>query len=93
MGTFAGVCLLERYIPIPASSRQSHVGAAVISTELLMSDKDYKKSRVNMWLVIGALVLIALLIVWLTIADLWGDTDVAAGAPVFITPLTNLLPL
>ncbi len=46
-----------------------------------------------MWLVIGALVLIALLIVWLTIADLWGDTDVAAGAPVFITPLTNLLPL
>ncbi|MCI9286159.1 MAG: hypothetical protein HFJ91_10335 [Muribaculaceae bacterium] len=41
-----------------------------------MSDKE--KSRVNVWLVIGALVLIALLLLWLTMADLFGDTDVAA---------------
>ncbi len=37
-----------------------------------------KKSRVSTWLVIGVLVLIALLLVWLTVADLLGDTDVAA---------------
>lgn len=36
------------------------------------------KSRVSTWLVIGVLVLIALLLVWLTVADLLGDTDVAA---------------
>lgn len=32
----------------------------------------------NLWISIGAIVLIVLLIVWLTLADLWGDTDVAA---------------
>lgn len=41
-----------------------------------MSDK---KKTGNIWLVIGACVLIILLLVWLTMADLWGDTDVAAG--------------
>lgn len=35
-----------------------------------------KKGKV--WLVIGVVVLIVLLFVWLSIADLWGDTDVAA---------------
>lgn len=35
-------------------------------------------SGVTFWLVIGVVVLIILLILWLTIADLWGDTDVAA---------------
>lgn len=35
-------------------------------------------SKTNLWISIGALVLIILLIVWLTVADLWGDTDVAA---------------
>lgn len=58
-----------------------------------MSDKNNIKNRANIWLVIGTLVLIALLIAWLTIADLWGGTDVAAGAPVFIAPLTNILTL
>ncbi len=44
-----------------------------------------KKSskRTNVWLAVGAIILIALLIIWLTMADLAGDTDVAA----FITPL------
>lgn len=37
-----------------------------------------KRSNVNLWIAIGAVVLIILLIVWLTMADLWGDTDVAA---------------
>lgn len=36
--------------------------------------------KVNLWISIGAIALIILLIVWLTIADLWGDTDVAAWA-------------
>lgn len=44
-----------------------------------MSDK---KSSVSIWLVIGVIVLIVLLFVWLTFADLWGDTDVAAYIPV-----------
>lgn len=46
-----------------------------------MSDKD--KKQVPTWLLIGVIVLIVLLLVWLTIADLFGDTDVAA----FMTPL------
>lgn len=37
-----------------------------------------KKSQKNLWLAIGVGVLIVLLIAWLTIADFWGDTDVAA---------------
>lgn len=41
-------------------------------------DKENRKSRVNGWLIAGVLILIALLLIWLTIADLWGDTDVAA---------------
>lgn len=37
------------------------------------------------WLWVGVIVLIALLLVWLTIADMLGDTDVAAFvAPNFI---------
>lgn len=43
-----------------------------------MSDK---KSSVSIWLIIGVIVLIVLLFAWLTIADLWGDTDVAAYIP------------
>jgi len=38
-----------------------------------------KKNVGNIWVVIGACVLIILLLVWLTMADLWGDTDVAAS--------------
>lgn len=37
-----------------------------------------KRNRTSVWLIIGALILIVLLLVWLTIADMWGDTDVAA---------------
>ncbi|MDE6489706.1 MAG: hypothetical protein K2L49_00935 [Muribaculaceae bacterium] len=36
------------------------------------------KIQTKVWLTIGAVVLIILLILWLTIADLAGDTDVAA---------------
>lgn len=46
-----------------------------------MSDKK-KQSNTDLWLAIGALFLIILLIIWLTVADFLGDTDVAA----FITP-------
>lgn len=46
-----------------------------------MSDK--KNSRTSMWLVIGVIVLIILLFLWLTVADFFGDTDVAA----MVTPL------
>ena len=43
-----------------------------------------------MWLIIGVIVLIVLLFVWLTVADLFGDTDVAAYIPV-TNNLHNLL--
>ena len=46
-------------------------------TTIDMSDKDTR--RVPLWLVIGVVVLIVLLLVWLTVADLFGDTDVAAS--------------
>lgn len=39
---------------------------------------DKRKKRTRLWLYVGVAVLIALLLVWLTIADFWGDTDVAA---------------
>lgn len=51
-----------------------------------MSDSDKKtnkaKRRASIWLIIGAICLIILLILWLTVADFLGDTDVAA----FIAP-------
>lgn len=39
------------------------------------------KKKNNVWLIIGAIVLIVLLIVWLTVAMFTGDTDVAAFIP------------
>lgn len=50
-----------------------------------------KSSKTQLWLVIGVVVLIALLIIWLTIADFWGDTDVAAAIVSPVSTLTNLL--
>lgn len=41
-----------------------------------MSDK--RKNQTNIWVAIGAIFLIILLIIWLTVADFTGDTDVAA---------------
>lgn len=43
---------------------------------------DKKKHNVTVWLSIGVAILVILLMIWLTFADLTGDTDVAA----FITP-------
>ncbi len=48
-----------------------------------MDDKEYlarikRRNRTNLWVGVGAIILIILLLVWLTIADLRGDTDVAA---------------
>ncbi len=43
-----------------------------------MSDK---KKNTSLWVAIGAVILIILLLVWLTIADFFGDTDVAAMVP------------
>lgn len=51
-----------------------------------MSNKE--SSRLSIWLLIGVIVLIVLLLVWLTVADLFGDTDVAA----FIPSVTSVLP-
>ena len=43
-----------------------------------MSDN---KKKTNVWLVVGAIILIILLVVWLTYAMFLGDTDVAAFMP------------
>lgn len=44
-----------------------------------MSKENKGKMKKNqLWLAIGSVVLILLLLVWLTMADFWGDTDVAA---------------
>lgn len=37
-----------------------------------------RKTRTSVWVAIGAIFLIILLILWLTFADLTGNTDVAA---------------
>lgn len=47
---------------------------------IVIMEKRKKRSNTSVWLVAGVAVLIILLIVWLTVADLWGDTDVAARA-------------
>ena len=44
-----------------------------------MNKKANNRTRNSqLWLAIGAVVLIILLILWLSEADLWGDTDVNA---------------
>lgn len=50
-----------------------------------MSNKPYKneessrnRKRINVWVAVGAIFLIILLILWLTVADFTGNTDVAA---------------
>ena len=51
-----------------------------IKQALVNNDRRRKRGRrrVNVWMVIGVIVLIMLLLLWLTWADLLGDTDVAA---------------
>lgn len=53
--------------------------------------KNQKTSKTSSWLIVGVAVLIILLIVWLTMADLWGDTDVAARAILKSADHFNLL--
>ncbi|MCM1029269.1 MAG: hypothetical protein NC342_04445 [Pseudoflavonifractor sp.] len=43
-----------------------------------MENRDKPRKKTTAWLLIGVLVLIVLLLIWLTVADLFGDTDVAA---------------
>ena len=41
-----------------------------------MNDKrEKRRGRTSLWLLFGAGFLILLLLVWLTIADFWGDTS------------------
>lgn len=46
-------------------------------------DADFGKKKKSVWLYVGVGVLIVLLLVWMTIASFWEDTDVAA----LITPI------
>jgi len=43
-----------------------------------MARNHKRKNTAGVWLAIGAIVLIILLVIWLTFADLTGNTDVAA---------------
>lgn len=49
----------------------------------MSNKKKNLNNKTSLWVAIGAIVLIILLLVWLTFADFFGDTDVAA----FITPM------
>ena len=50
-----------------------------------------RRNHASVWVAIGAIILIILLIVWLTFADLMGNTDVAAFlAPYIVSPSTIL---
>ena len=51
-----------------------------------MSGKE-STNKISIWLIIGVIVLIVLLFLWLTIADVFGDTDVAA----MITPPASVI--
>lgn len=52
-------------------------------------DSRSRSRKTQIWISIGAVVLIILLILWLTIADLWGDTDVNFVTPVFSRSLVE----
>lgn len=48
------------------------------------------RNKVSVWIAIGAIFLIILLIIWLTFADLTGNTDVAAFlAPYIVNSPVN----
>lgn len=55
-----------------------------------MDKKKKDHSGIKLWLVIGVIILIILLLLWLTVVDMLGDTDVAAQA-MDITGLTLCL--
>lgn len=44
-------------------------------------DRRHGSQRINTWLLIGVGILVILLVIWLTVADLTGNTDVAAYIP------------
>lgn len=46
-----------------------------------MATKKKNNGKTSMWIYFGVGILILLLLVWLTIADFWGDTDVNAILP------------
>lgn len=50
-------------------------------------DKRRRRNHTSIWLSIGAVVLIILLVLWLTDAMFFGDTDVSAPAIDAIMPL------
>lgn len=43
--------------------------------------RHHRRRNTNLWVAIGAVILIILLIIWLTVADFTGNTDVAAMVP------------
>lgn len=51
--------------------------------------RNKRNSRTSVWVAIGAIFLIILLIIWLSFADLTGNTDVAAFLAPYIvnTPI------
>ena len=53
----------------------------------MTKSKTSRRNRINVWVAIGAIILIILLIIWLTFADLTGNTDVAA----FLSPSENCI--
>lgn len=73
---------------LPPFRRSCYLKLTIMKHEKHHHDGDAEhrggSSKTSIWLFFGVGILILLLLVWLTIADFWGDTDVAAA----ITPLT-----
>gem|GEM_PF-1148199 len=68
---------LRRYIS-KGNSTQVSQHLFFREESIMASDKGHRRKRTSIWLIFGVGILILLLLTWLTIADFWGDTDVAA---------------
>lgn len=67
-----------------------YLSKKVINFYLKIMDDKKRRSKWNVWLVVGVVVLIVLLVLWLTVADLFGDTDVNAYTPA-VTQAVDLM--
>lgn len=71
-------CVRLRLLPERGAGEKTDVQLLFIQGIMVRRSTDKRKGRTSIWLLFGVGILILLLLVWLTIADFWGDTDVAA---------------
>lgn len=69
------------------SNQEERFRDNAVNRRLREDVKRQRRRKTSFWLLLGVGVLILLLLVWITIASFWGDTDVAAD---FIAPYSAL---